>query len=523
MRLLAVILRRRVPGAAAYVSGSFATGDTVYGLSDLDLEIVVPDDPAGPGFNRERVLARWRRLSRAIPWLATMCQSGVHEDAGLLAAASGTALTIGLDEPHGLEPAIYHGRSKVLPTGSHGLLHGPGLYGPTRTWRHLGGPDRLPVVHDLDAQDRRISSWLSLQSWWRWLFRACLVKAPWTPYLCVKLVSEPIRILLWLDRSERLVGRTEVLRRGLEVMPQYERPILRALELRRSLPRSPAPPLEEMVPWFAELSCQVARAIGSGAAPAGTTAVRLDWDGEQELLLPPSSKSPRSRTLPSGSWLPLADWRALCMPSSPDEAFMVREAEPTNPAEIAAAARAEDGCRYEALRTSELLVMPTSDLWTRGLMRTVQCATTDPVSFGLLAGSRTARFPNLKGWSAEHLARRSLAEHRAWLQEIGWTDEARPAGKTMARAFCAVRAALFAESLDDGDPELSLTVSATARALAERHPGAAVVAEEAHECYRRYRVDGREPPEAVTEALNGAARSLPGCGPAERAPTVRAL
>ena len=78
----------------------------------------------------------------------------------------------------------------------------------------------------------------------------------------MKLVSEPIRILLWLDRAEQFNGPTDTLWRGLQAMPQHEEPIVSALELKRSLGHSPAAPLGEMLGWFVELSSEIARRIG---------------------------------------------------------------------------------------------------------------------------------------------------------------------------------------------------------------------------------------------------------------------
>ena len=124
LRLVAAIVRRGIPGAAAYATGSVGSGgEPVYGVSDLDLVIVVPDDPAGPGRNRYRVIDRWSRLSGALPVLNTVFDLGVHEDEGLRAAASDTTLTFGLDRPPGEEPSLYHGASRESRIGARGLLH----------------------------------------------------------------------------------------------------------------------------------------------------------------------------------------------------------------------------------------------------------------------------------------------------------------------------------------------------------------------------------------------------------------
>ena len=349
-----------------------------------------------------------------------------------------------------------------------------------------------------------------MQSWWRWLFGACLSEeGPRTAYLCVKLVSEPIRILLWLDRAEQFNGPTDTLWRGLQAMPQHEEPIVSALELKRSLGHSPAAPLGEMLGWFVELSSEIARRIGFETMSAGTTSVRLEW-GEKLELATPTAGHPPPGDPGWGRLLPLTDWRALCMPSLPDEAFEDSGGDPRDPTQIVAAARREDGSRYEVLQEDELLILPTLDLWERGRMRSVQCPASDPVSFALLRGERQAPFPDVNGWSAEHLARRAVAENRAWLDEGAYPPANAPAGETLSRSICAARAALLTESIEAGDPELPLTAAATVRTLVERGRDPEGAVEEAFDGYRRWRVDGEDPPARVTAALRRVVRSLPG-------------
>ena len=168
------------------------------------------------------------------------------------------------------------------------------------------------------------------------------------------------------------------------------------------------------------------------------------------------------------------------------------------------------GSRYEVLQEDELLILPTLDLWERGRMRSVQCPASDPVSFALLRGERRAPFPDVNGWSAEHLARRAVAENRAWLDEGAYPPANAPAGETLSRSICAARAALLMESIEAGDPELPLTAAATVRTLVERGRDPEGAVEEAFDGYRRWRVDGEDPPARVTAALRRVVRSLPG-------------
>jgi hypothetical protein len=67
----------------------------------------------------------------------------------------------------------------------------------------------------------------------------------------------------------------------------------------------------------------------------------------------------------------------------------------------------------------------------------------------------------------------------------------------LAALLSAARAALFLESIEQGEPELAVTIEAAAQRLAQR----AAVAEEAFEYYRAYALDRAHPPPAVIAAL----------------------
>jgi hypothetical protein len=128
------------------------------------------------------------------------------------------------------------------------------------------------------------------------------------------------------------------------------------------------------------------------------------------------------------------------------------------------------------LRAPGLHVRPSLDA-RRTKLRAVQCASTDPVSFALAEGCGDTAFPELAGWSAADWAGRAVAEHRFWLDGMTpayangyeWID-APPAPDvngvvTRNRLLAAARAALFQESLEDGDPTLLLSADAVADRL----------------------------------------------------------
>ena len=52
--------------AAVYARGGLGAGDFMPGLSDIDVALVLAEDPAGRGLARRRAQRRWRRLQRVL-------------------------------------------------------------------------------------------------------------------------------------------------------------------------------------------------------------------------------------------------------------------------------------------------------------------------------------------------------------------------------------------------------------------------------------------------------------------------
>jgi hypothetical protein len=157
---------------------------------------------------------------------------------------------------------------------------------------------------------------------------------------------------------------------------------------------------------------------------------------------------------------PLADWRALACPERPSEWFEPQPGDPGDPALVGRLAASAATGAYPALVAGDLMVLPAAPL-PRSRLRSLQCPLTDPVSFALVRGAGTASFPDVRGWSAQDAARRAVAEHAAWIGAAG-------RDQPVETLLVAARAALFSESLDEGRPELALTLDETARRLAER-------------------------------------------------------
>ncbi len=479
------------------------------GLSDIDVAVVLSDDPAGSRAAAVRASLRWRRLrSRFRLTDLLLDYPMVFEQHELVDVVNSSTFTLGLDGPAERGSAYYgervsHDKIRVLER--------PGLYGTTTDWRLVRGRDRRPPEHPRGAQPRRIAGWLELCSWWQWVFSVCGdPSGPRTASLCVKLVAEPLRIWLWLADGERLGRRADVLRRGLDRLPEEETALRRALELQRALPDGPEPPLAEVLPVLARMSSRIAELIATQVIDAGTTSVRFAGAESAELILP-RSRWRRTASLVGGQkprLLPLCDWRSLACPLLPDECFAVLGDDPSDPAVLDAAMSSQGDGPYPALRFDPLLVLPAAR-W-RSSLRAIKCATTDPISFALVQGRGEAQFPNVPGWSVRDTSARALAEHRAWLdapQRSGGEDVA---GEALAMLLGAARVGLFAESLaGEGVPELSLTLTETVSRLAERSARAHTVAEDGLAAYRQFAVSRTPPPVATLAAMRALVRKLP--------------
>jgi predicted nucleotidyltransferase len=505
-RCYVAYLRRGEPGSTAFVHGSLSGGEILPGLSDIDVVIVLAPDAAGPGVARDRVRQRCRRVSRALPVLGDLLFDwpAVYEDADLADAVAAPTLTYRLSRTPG------RARSHAVYSGCNSdddkirLAERPQLYGPTHDWRVIAGPHRRMSSPAPDADSRRIAAWLELQYWWQWAFEACAHPGrPRNAHLCVKLIAEPARIWLWLARGEHVSTRTEALDRGSKEFPAEAEAFERGRDLMRRLRTMPIAPFAEFLPAFVRLSALVAGELTRQVEPAGSTEVRLEWSDRGPLALPDGGWAPARPTPwdePAPPLLPLVDWRALAMPSRPDETLALIDGDPGDPDTLAAAALALDQGPYPTLSASGLQVRPMR-MGGRRRLRTLQCPATDPVSFALASGATIARFPDVGGWSVRDTAARAVAEHAVWLAHRGEGDK-----EALGRLITAARAALLWESVDADHPELHLTVESTLDALAARGAGAA---EAARECYPEFAASWRQPPEPVLAALHDAVASLP--------------
>ena len=518
-RAVTAYLSRGRRGAAAYVARSIAMDDPVYGVSDIDLVVVVPDDRRCRGDDSARLRRRWQRLRRAIPPLGELLPDvAFYEDQELAEAMAGSVLTYGLDRG-GRSPRDRPAFRGSAPVDEFGLRSRPGVYGATRDWRLVRGPDRRPLARALSRQDRRIAAWQELQFWWSFAFGLANDPArPRSASLCVKLVAEPARVWLALVDSAVIPRRRDVLRRAVVRLPEEEEAIRRALELHDRLGRSPPPPLAETLPAFVRLTARVAGRLREELRDEAQTPVRL-VGGDGPLVLPAGNGGLDPLERERARVLPLVDWRALANPVLPDEAFRVVAGDPGCAEHLARAARAGRSGPYHGLIGAGLLVLPAPGVWDRCYLRAVQCQPTDPVSFALVDGSETAAFHDVPGWCARDWARRAVAEHRAELsghpgrcaQRPHWAEveAAAPPVRAVAKLLTAARAGLFLERVEAGDPELPLTAAAVAARLSERSSGARAVAESTLEQYRAGLAGASGPPDRTVAALRKLVAALP--------------
>jgi hypothetical protein len=522
MRAVAAYLCHGQRGAAAYVARSVAIDEPVYGISDIELLVVIPGDPRRRREERRRLRRRWERLCRAVPLLGRLMPDvAFYEDVELREATVGSVLTYGLGDGARArgDRAAFLGTARS--TDDFGLRSRPGVYGPTWDWRSIRGPDRRPHIDAPDRQERRIAAWLELQFWWSFAFGlAAEPEKPSSALLCVKLIAEPARIWLSLVDGAVIPRRRDVLQRALVRLPEEEEAIRRALELHQALSRRPRPPLAETLPAFVRLTSRVARRLREELEGKGQTPVRLTGGAGTELVLPPvDGCSPAAGDHQRAKLLPLVDWRALAVPSLPDEACRLVSGNAGDSDDLRRLADAGRSGSYPVLKADGLLVLPALGVWGRAFLRSVACQPTDPVTFALVEGVGVARFPNVRGWSAEDWARRAVAEHRAWLMERPGTSPPRPEWSEVAAAaptlrdigwlLTAARAGFFLESIEAGDPELRLTIAAVADRLSEGGAGARTAAESAVDAYRAGLVDGVAPSAETVAPLRELVEALP--------------
>jgi len=477
-RLSAALLTRGIAGVTVYVRAGAAGGELLPGMSDIDLALVAPAPPGA-----ERIRRRWAAVMRRSPWVERLIDRPLIFDEAELAIVPGSsARTFGLAGGG----ACYFGERPTLDWIR--TLEHPGLDGLTADWRRLRGPERLRPLAPRDDQEERLAVWSELLLWWRWASIFCdQPNAPRAADVCVKLIAQPARAWLWLAHRERADSRADALSRLARRLPEEEPAARLALDLQRRLPSAPQAPFGEVLPALVRMTRRIDELI----------ARQIEDAGLEQVALAGAAGDPGA--------LPLADWPAVAAPAAFAEAFTVSPGDPGDPHALSAAVRAHRFGFYRALRNDDILVLPARPL-PRTRMRAVKSRSTDPVSFALLDGERTAQFPRVRGLSATDLAARAVAEHRAWLRTRRvpprpWSAPP-PACHELGMLLSAARAGLFSESLRAGEPELVVGPSELGRRLGPE-------GEEAVAAHAMSAAAGEPPPSVVVAALEERVAALP--------------
>jgi hypothetical protein len=504
---LVVHFRWRTRGAAVYLSGSFGTDEPVYGLSDVDLVVVTPTESPDGGPRYQLGWRRWHRLRRHGLLVRRIVTVSVYHDTSLRDAVASPCLTYGLEKGAGerdgacLLTAARHGKDNL------GLRLRPKLPVPMADWRLVAGADRRPRLPAPSLQRQRIAAWLELQCWWRRAFAACAdPESILVPYLCLKLFAESARVWLLVGHRQEALTRTGVLDLAAKLMREEAECLGVARDLARALPRQPDPPLHDAVEFLRRTTSRVAQQFEQDVEVAGETEVALTGGAGHHV--PGRGRLDASHLAENQSpdRLRILDWRALVAPRAAEEWAAVTHEDALDTVRIGQLARHSDQEDLPAVFTDRLLLLPT-DREKDALLRAVQCHVTDPVTFALCDGRAAARYPNVEGWSAQHTARRAVAEHRGWLrQQAGGMP---PTTLSLTLLFTAARAALFLESLESSRPSLMLSAGAVAEALGSDNRRASRAAQDALAAYALSRIDGREPPTLVCESFGKVVADLP--------------
>ena len=467
-RAIAALMRASGGNPSVYLTGSAAEGELVPGISDLDV-IVVAADAA----DRERLDALRGRLARRVPLFAAVCQVFLYTDDELRDAARATHLTFDL---HAAEP-----RGSLLarpnrPRDEADLRRRPRRARPEANWRLVAGPDRRPAGPPPTVREEHLAGWLELQYWWRHAYWLVLEpRSVRARSLATKLICEPARV--WLRISGLEPGsRAEAIARAAARVPAWERHLEATQRLADGAPVHVRWALDALV----DLTEAVAARLVEDVRSVEHVAVALEHTGPA---------------------VPLADWRARAGGDDLPRSVELVHGDPRSP--DALRRLLSPAAVQPVLDLGSVLLLPQGT-YLGCLMRAAQCPPTDPVTFALLRGEATARFPAVAGLSIADAGTRALAEHRSWLADhAGLPVTAR----NLARYVSAAGAAVTAATSVRGQPAIGTDPEAIARLVHDHLPhhgeaiGAAVAALRAHE--------GGEPiPAPVAEAAELAARAL---------------
>ena len=417
-------LRAAAPGSTIFARGTFGEGRPLYGYSDLDLVAVAPDAERAQLLRR-----RVGRVLRRLPVTRHAVDVAVTTRAEL---ERNSTIPFVCQQAPARTPA-----AAQLPRG-----FGISFIGRTRPWRRLGGrrmADLGPVPREFRLQ------WIWAEAQFRWKHVVRSVLGSGDPLQAAHVASGALmglaQAMAWAESGDEPTPLEQAVAAAITPAPEHAAALRAALD--HCSGHLPPEPLV-VLPAMAALTHVIAGRIDS--ATTETTAVRLigaiDADAEAPLL----------------------DWRSLPFPSDDRETLSARADSLANLRSLQASATRDTNERT-ALLDGRVLLMPiqpgsladrfSSQAW---VMRSVQCAVSDPVSWALARGESTAMFGDLAGWSLSDWAGRAAAELALRLEERAFSDA--DLRRQRARLTAAARLLALRESMAEGRPELRVSTDA---------------------------------------------------------------
>jgi len=262
VRITTLFLRRVDGVAAVYLRRGLAKGEIVYGLSDIDLSVIVEDRESGVEKVKEQVRSTYDTLSRFIPLLgAGDMELGVYS----------VAEFCGLYED-------YDFHKYRFDEGRH-------------TWRLLFGRDVVEDLPHLDDADLYLPAMEELKKWWALLSLEVLGGSDRRPfeskYLWYKAIAEASKVYLRVCHGEVLRGRAEALDRVRTYVPSEDgRLIDRVREYLRHLIGGEDVPEDELTQLFVSLASRSClEAERKALAGSESRSVTVTVPDSEELLV----------------------------------------------------------------------------------------------------------------------------------------------------------------------------------------------------------------------------------------------
>lgn len=242
---VAALLLRRVDGVAAiYLRRGLAKGEAVYGLSDIDLSVIVEDGDGERNDAKEKVRTVYDRLARFIP---------LFGDGDMELGVYSVAEVSRLYEDYGFNKYRFH-------EGRH-------------TWRLLFGRDVVRSLPQPGESDLRRAAGEELKKWWGLvgldLFGDACRRLFESRYLWYKAIAEASKVYLHVCHGVTLRGREEALDRvGGGLSPSERQLVDRVRGYLKHLAAEEDVPREELMRLFVSLAAASFREIDLPASSA---------------------------------------------------------------------------------------------------------------------------------------------------------------------------------------------------------------------------------------------------------------